>query len=509
MFRLRWATAVWAIVFVFAITVPIWPCQTPAPTGTIPAAERLLAVISDLHMGLGANAGGEWNPTEDFRWTGALKGFLDYVSRESGNRADLVIAGDLLELWQPPADVKCAGDGADAGCTIAELKQIVRRVISAHSGDFAALVAFSQRGENRIHILPGNHDAALLIPEIWELVGNALASESGRIAFIKSGTWVSTDARIVIEHGHQIGSDVNRYKEWPKVTVRRNEQDYLIRPWGELFLQNLFNTEEREYPIIDNLSPETVGARYRMADRGLWKSASDVARFIAFNLYETSMTQKEASLGKENGEEPAREACSKDLAHRLFIEALPPDDPFRIQAEGKSPEAQELRDMLDALAKDLPEEDVAQICAQRTAANELGAALATFEAMFVPRAKVLYKPVADRLTAYPKMELFVYGHTHQLEEPWSLKIEDKSTITVLNSGAFQRLVDKPGFLQRSESFASPQEGLRKISLEALAPCYSVVLVRYKDGLPNAETSLWHMLEDGIGQIRSPGATSCK
>lgn len=499
MFRPKHATAALSIAFILITAAPIWAGQTPAN-------ERRLAVISDLHMGIGRDGGKEWNPTEDFRWTGALKGFLEYVSRESGDRADLVVAGDLLELWQPPARVKCIGDGADAGCTIPELKQIVSAVISAHSEDFAGLVAFSRRGENRIHILPGNHDAALLIPEIWELMSKALGGESGRISFVKTGLWASNDGRILIEHGHQISSDVNRYKEWPAVTVSRNGRDFLIRPWGELFLQRLFNAEEREYPIIDNLSPEAAGARYRMADRGLWKSAKDLARFIAFNLFETSTAQKAASLSRASGEEHIPEPCSRNLAHRLFIENLPLEDPFRLQAEDNSPEAQELRSMLDALAQNLPEEDIEQLCARRTAASELGAAI---ESAVVPRTKVLSKHIEDRLAAYPNMKLFVYGHTHQLEEPWPLKIENKSAITVLNSGAFQRLVDEPGFLQRSKNFDSPQEGLRRIGLDALAPCYSVVFVRYKNGIPQAETSLWHMPDGGTGQLRSPGASACK
>ena len=46
--------------------------QYRAPSGE----QRKIVLISDLHLGLGRNADGRWNPMEDFRWTAALKGFL-------------------------------------------------------------------------------------------------------------------------------------------------------------------------------------------------------------------------------------------------------------------------------------------------------------------------------------------------------------------------------------------------------------------------------------------------
>src|SRR6188768_2247437 len=70
------------------------PAGVPAP--------RPVVIISDLHMGLGRNAAGEFHRTEDFRWPSALRGFLSAVSKEGGVRVDLVIAGDFLELWQRP-----------------------------------------------------------------------------------------------------------------------------------------------------------------------------------------------------------------------------------------------------------------------------------------------------------------------------------------------------------------------------------------------------------------------
>src|SRR5687767_4006582 len=55
---------------------------------------RSVAFISDLHFGLGRRVDGTWAPKEDFRWSGALAGFLDELSKWGEDRVDLVIVGD-------------------------------------------------------------------------------------------------------------------------------------------------------------------------------------------------------------------------------------------------------------------------------------------------------------------------------------------------------------------------------------------------------------------------------
>lgn len=411
-----------------------------ASTAQPQPAPRPIVVVSDFHMGLGRRADGQWDPKEDFRWTGALRGFLDEISRRDKDRTDLVVAGDFLELWQPPADIKCVGDGADLGCTIAEMKDIMRRVIAAHKDDLAALAAFARRGANKVHLVPGNHDATLVIPEIWQLVADAMDAASGRVVLVAGGVWSSADGQVLIEHGHQIGSDVNRYRTWPTVTARKGGSEFVVRPWGELFVQRLFNAEEVQYPIIDNLSPETTGARYRMADRGLWRSTADVARFIAFNVFETSARQKGAALGRQpDAAARCTRAEAEALGHKLVLGTLETKDPFRVQVEARTPEAERLRNELDALVKQLPDEDIQHLCARQIDSSTLGAAI---EAKFVPRTEVIRKHLRERVASHPNTTVFVYGHTHQLEEAWTNQIDRDRAITVLNSGAFQRLIDE-------------------------------------------------------------------
>lgn len=487
------------------------PPDTAAAEATRPIPRRHIVVISDLHFGLGMTSKGAWDPREDFRWSRALAGFLKSVRKTGADKVDLVIAGDFLELWQPPDDVRC--DGADdAKCSVDQLLAITRHVATQHEHDLKLLGDFAAAGDNQLIVVPGNHDAALLVPAVWAEVAKRLGGPTGRVTLHTSDFWSSTDGQVVIEHGHQIGADANAFVGWPDVTKLKGTQQYLQSPWGERFVQKLFNAEEVKYPIIDNLSPESYGARLRMADRGLWRSVGDVARFIAFNLFQTTFSQKMQGLGED---EKAGQPCTKEeaqaLGYKLFVAALPDGDPFKAELEGTSAAARSLQRELDQLTKRLSEDELAQICRQRTSRPGLNAAL---EATFIPREDVLRTHIQQRRQQLPSLKMLVYAHTHQLETAWNLRLQLGDGVSVLNTGAFQRLVNEKGFRKRLDEkrIAKHSEGLRRISLESLAPCYSFVEIEAGDSVsrPVAATRLWRMEEsDQEGVPVDLGDVSCE
>jgi UDP-2,3-diacylglucosamine pyrophosphatase LpxH len=483
------------------------------------AGPRHTVFVSDLHFGVGKGPDGAWDPTEDFRWPKALEGFLNKISEDGQQRTDLVVVGDFLELWQPPAAIGCTGVGADLGCSIEEMAALVGKIASEHAAHFAMLRSFAERGENRLHIIVGNHDSTLRYKAVWQAVGAALDAGSGRIALLTEGIWVSGDGRIVAEHGNQIGQDVNKYETWPNISRNVDGKHYIVRPWGELFVQRLFNSQEKTYPIIDNLSPETAGARYRAADRGLWGSAADVARMLSFNLLETSLRQKSVMLGKPP---PGKVDWDIDVGRKmgamLFLYSLAKDDPLRQQLEKNDAEAQAVRSELAQLANDrarLPDAEVQQLC-DMIAANEkehicwnmqLGSLAEHF---LSSKAKVMARHLADRQATYKSMRVFIYGHTHQFEEPWRVNLDSGPTITIANTGAFQRLVDEAGFLKRLNG-RTPQEALRTMTPEELPPCYTAVIVPAgaAGDIPVPKTRAWHMPEDGTGSFTDPGDPRCR
>ena len=127
-------------------------------------AARSVVVISDLHMGAGRDASGNWHPYEDFRWRDEFAAFLDALNAQGGD-VDLVVNGDLFELLQSPT-IRCNGNGA-AGCTAAEAGQRLDAAIKAHASELAAIGKLAAARSNRVYIVPGDHDAALLLPDVW------------------------------------------------------------------------------------------------------------------------------------------------------------------------------------------------------------------------------------------------------------------------------------------------------------------------------------------------------
>lgn len=505
---------------------------------------RLLVFISDLHLGIGHTENGEWHVTEDFRWQNALKGFLDEISQRGNDAIDLIIVGDFIELWQPPDDLKCneESNNKNLGCTIVQMQQISELVMRVHAQEMADLKAFSQKGENRIHIVPGNHDSTLLLADVWDVVADALDAKSGRINLVESGVWVSPDGSIVAEHGHQIGNDLNKYEDWPTIARwdEESEEYYVIRPWGEFFMQKIFNDIESIYPLIDNLEPETAGIKYRLADRSLLGNVVDVARFLKFNLFETSLSHKVSWLGEESDNRPKWDVeKARKLGYKLFANAYDPEDPWRRRLLANDSESNALQEAINEMIRNpknefyLSEEEVCMHCDLIAIRKER---LTSIERAFFDTCEepILGSMIQSRLYSktsilkkhieklrktevrgskpFTHMKFYIYAHTHQLEEskPIIFKSEfDK--VCVFNTGAFQRLVSDSGLINRvnaDDTIETPSEGLEKLGLETLSPCYTFVMFPYENGIEPV-TLQWYMPENGQGKIVFPGCKECK
>lgn len=448
---------IFSIILFFIIMLPKSGFAFECPNVKVSSENRLIVVVSDLHFGLGHSPNGEWVKTEDFRWHNALKGFLERVKKCGGNSVDLVIAGDALELWQPPKSVSCEGVSPDLGCTSDDYNKIVDIIVDQHRNDFVLFGDFADSGNNRVFFIPGNHDAPLLLTSIWNKIFDAVSSKSARV--FRCGTsakspcglngWLSEAGHVYIEHGHQIGSDVNKFSNWPIITKLEIGTEYIERPWGQLFVQKLFNEQEFDYPIIDNLMPESAGIRYRMADRGLWKSSTDVARFLSFNILETSFNQKSSTLGSSNNSQKTWDIDSaRKMGYKLFLNTLPSDDLFRKSIELQDDKSAEVRLQLNKILMEMPEDDVAALCTalavttkdqscNKSSLNAIGQSI-LFSKKYILRNHLKYRIANDA----PKMKVFIYAHTHSLEAGWDVDIKGHSPVTIFNTGAFQRLISE-------------------------------------------------------------------
>lgn len=523
--------AVATSLLIIAYCAPVIEEQKYPPASTLngPAAvSRPIVIVSDLHMGIGKTAG-QWEKLEDFRWHNALRGFLAMISQRYGDGIDLVVAGDLLELWQHP-DVSCDGCNAnmDLGCSVVEVERVASRVLNAHAADLRLLGEFADRGTNRVFVIPGNHDAALLLDSIWGWTRKAIGSRTGRVFRPENGVWVSDNGFVVVEHGHQIDYHVNRLDKWPVITGRCSSDDkiYVERPWGELFVQNLFNDKETIYPIIDNLMPESAGADLYIRTQGLIGSGLDLARFIAFNVSQTSLRQKMAlDASDPNKADAWNVAAARSRGHRLFADTLMSDDPLRVQLlEARDQRALEIKKALDDLAgnrTELPDEAVLALCDMIKIRSQRDpnatVQLCTRDLLIgtarsiLPLSRILAPHLKTRLEGYSTMRIFIYGHTHQADFDISVKPTPARTITVLNAGAFQRLTDRDRLMELAHNRnITPEKAFETLTLEDLPACYSAIMVAYDpDGIPEPELKSWHMPETGMtGELLDPCDPRC-
>jgi UDP-2,3-diacylglucosamine pyrophosphatase LpxH len=481
---------------------------------------RLTVAISDLHFGPGRD-GPDWSPLEDFRWPRALEGFLDEISRRGQNRVDLIIAGDLLELWQHPP-VRCNSFGAGHSCSLDEISRVVSAVVSAHARDLQLLGTFAARGENHLYIVPGNHDAALMLKPVAATVLAAIGQPSARVTLVDSGRWISSSSRIIVEHGHQIGADPNNYRSWPRVSSSIQGTEVLDSPWGESFVQ-LFNEVEKSEPLIDNLLPLSEGVKLYSSRRGMLGTALDTARFVGFNVFQTSIRQKLA-LGGEPAISDDRLVWDvgkgRNLGYRLFVNALALDDPLRVQLiTDQGQNWVETRTALDNLARsetELSEVDVLALCDQIAIRNEeslekntdcspLGGSIAQ---SVVPIDRVIEAHLKSLGGPGRAVELFVYGHTHEAHFNWSLRASGRP-VTAFNTGAFQRLIDPPGLRAlATQSGVNYADGMR-LPLERLPACYSAVLVENVNQELHGRLLNWVMDESAAsGEFVDPCDARC-
>jgi UDP-2,3-diacylglucosamine pyrophosphatase LpxH len=449
-----------------------------------PAPIRLTVLISDLHFGVGRDLKNPklWHPMEDFRWQDELSKFLSFLKAQGGT-TDLILNGDTFELWQS-IKKDCVYKDANLGCTEAEALGRIRHVINEHRSELNELAAFANFGNNHLYIVPGNHDAALLFKSVRAEVA-AILNLSDRVHIGETGTWQSPDRLLYAEHGHQIGKDVNSWKElWPQPFITVKATKYLKRPWGEKFVQDYYNRFENKYPIIDNISEEGAGITYARAAEGMMTTVQDTAEFFNFMLFKVSRDQFVDSLGKQTqAETPWDLPAIRARGPKFLVESLSKDDPFLPEAESAVG-----RKESQAYFQSMSDEELIAICERRAQGEkdtgcpklvgDLGAAAQRVGKLFGDT--VLAKHLDTACRKLPgcveiPFQTFIYSHTHFAaanlvplkEGPWNP--------LVFNTGAWQRTIT-PDQLKILSGGVKKEDALRYIEPEDLPKCYGVVLI---------------------------------
>lgn len=260
--------------------------------------EYNLAVISDLHLSEGrSEVTKRYSRNEDFFFDESFCRFLKYLQRESIRRQKqwkLVINGDMIDFLQVTslpepgeADFEISererrfGLGTEAVKTIWKLK----RIMNGHWRFFQGLANFLNKN-NKVVIIPGNHDIEFVYEEVQKRFRNELPrylTEAPEVenlgANLEFMPWFYHEDRLVyIEHGHEY-DPLNSFDFFLcpfRVTGNRTEIDL---PSGSFFIRYFFNQIEKIDPFAENLKPMTRYIFWAVTHR----FASSLFRGIVWN----------------------------------------------------------------------------------------------------------------------------------------------------------------------------------------------------------------------------------
>jgi hypothetical protein len=157
-------------------------------------------------------------------------------------------------------------------------------VIAAHRDVFRALGDLIARGDHRVVIVAGNHDADLLWPKVQLEIARAIApvdrssaplrgaarpSEAGafdpaRLLFVDAAAY--EHGGVHVEHGHAYDA-ANKFATRHAPFGRDREgRCRLQSSWGEIFVDAFYTETERQIPFIDNLYPESAAILWAVRD---------------------------------------------------------------------------------------------------------------------------------------------------------------------------------------------------------------------------------------------------
>jgi hypothetical protein len=401
----------------------------------------------------------------------------------------------MFELWQSLEQDCIDPSDKNLGCSEQQALHRLERVLGAHGPEMDSLKKFATSGDNRVVIVPGNHDGALMFPRVAKRVLDRIGAPADRIRVETKGYWLSGDGLVYAKHGHQIGKEVNRVKNWPKPFLPAQGVQFLERPWGEQFVQRYYNQFEAKYPIVDNFGDDTAGLKYAFAAENV-HAIADVGKFLKFYVLQVSMRQFLADLGSgKDGPKWDLDAL-RAQGSQFLLTSLEPDDEFRRAAEQAGPGDSPM---------DLSDDEITGICnyreelfqmetknnlpvtITRCPAKDLGALK---QKLFSTRDAVFGRHLDDTLKSLSapgaparEFQVFVYSHTHLADPGFVLhgSRPRRWNPSIVNSGAWQRTVTQEQMAQIQKDRKLDNAGVLKLLPEDLPACYPyLVVVPYTD-----------------------------
>ena len=214
--------------------------------------QKVVLVISDLHLSAGKMIKGKRNLLEDFHYDNELIDFLNYYS--TGDYQDiaveLVINGDFLDFLAVPYVEFYDDEFWSETAALAKL----RMIMSAHVGVLEALKRFVSKPNKKIVYIIGNHDAEFVFDSLKEEFLNYFGDLRQHIILSNSISTHVPVKGVCIQHGHQY-ERAHEFDQENAVVETMNGEKYFIPPWGSYYVTNVINKYKQERSFINAVRP--------------------------------------------------------------------------------------------------------------------------------------------------------------------------------------------------------------------------------------------------------------
>lgn len=404
-----------------------------------------VVVISDQHIASG--------PLDDCdaQLESHLVAFVDSLFPRLG-ALELVLNGDVLDFvqaepWSGAELESTSPNGIPLCFTEAQSIQKLESIRKAHPGVFDALGRFLERSaDNRLTILPGNHDADFH----WAGVRQRFETFVGPTQFVLDPVYRPVSCPSVwIEHGHQ-SDPVNCFewkeapywsKESPPIFIDPTGTPRLYECPGTRFLLKFMNRLDNEYPFVDNVKPfsrfvKIFGSSAFAPGYGSLKVALTVGRMLAYINTLVHHHRKDV-LSHGTASEPGvadylrkRFSTTSKLELESIARKLRDHGVILEQSLAMSMAVPAEAERLLAVFDEHPE---LLAGLEAAGAATLGGAIPgtlTMAAGFVADETKALTEAADRALATPGVNLVLMGHTHEAVA--------RSTRSYINTGSWTR-----------------------------------------------------------------------
>jgi UDP-2,3-diacylglucosamine pyrophosphatase LpxH len=250
------------------------------PGGTLleTAPKKLKLILSDFHVGKGRYLpDGRRNIMEDFLDDEHLIEFLEYY--KTGDFADveieLIFNGDFFNMIQ--VDIE---DTFTTRITEEISVRKMEMILAGHREMFDALAAFCNTPKKSIVFLAGNHDAAILWPDVQELLKRRISSQ---LTFYPD---IYSFDGVMVTHGHRY-EFINHFNPKQFWFEDVDKKRYMRLPWGSYFVIDYLNPLKMERPYIDKIKPFRIYLRWALVNdfRFFWKMLTQIAAFWFRNRF--------------------------------------------------------------------------------------------------------------------------------------------------------------------------------------------------------------------------------